>query len=217
MIVLVLNGRFKAQYYDDDARLRLNVNLEKSYKNGMEYQLVLQNRLNNNMSEYHGYATAGIAYKFNKHFKLFGGYVAGGQRAPDGNYSLIQQVYGGVTLKQKINKFTLVYRNLTQSQVKGETPFRDQKTPTTFNRNKFTLKYQLNKRWQVYASAEMYFTLSNKQKYATVGRTRNNLGLVYKLSKTTSIEPYFLYQKKNNFKDQSARHFIYCLTLNREF
>ncbi len=183
----------------------------------MEYQLVLQNRLNNNMSQYQGYLTAGIAYNFNKHFKLLGAYAVGGKREMDGNYALVQQLFGGFVFKQKINKFTLLYRNLIQSQVKGSAPLGEQKTPTTFNRNKFSLKYELTKRWTIYTSAELYFTLSNKHKYAALGRTRNSLGLVYKLSKTTSIEPYFLYQKKNKFKDLSARHFMYCLSLNREF
>jgi hypothetical protein len=217
ILVVIHNPCLKAQYYDNDARLRLNVNLEKKYKNGMEYQLVLQNRLNNNMSQYRGYLTAGIAYNFNKHFKLLGGYAVGGKREMDGNYSLVQQLFGGFVFKQKINKFTLLYRNLTQSQVKGSAPFSEQKTPTAFNRNKFSLKYQLHKRWTIYTSAEVYFTLTNKHKYAALGRTRNSLGLVYKLSKTTRIEPYFLYQKKNNFKDLSDRHFMYCLSMNREF
>lgn len=213
----VAGHKSAAQFFDDDARVWMNLNLVKEGKNGMEYQLLFQNRLNNNMSQYNGYCSAAIAYKINKHFRLIGGYVAGGKREIDGNYSLIQQAFGGLMLRQKLGRFTLVYRNLTQTQAKGSMPLDGEKTPTTFNRNKATVRYELNKRWQFYISGELYFTLTNRYKYQDLGKTRYVGGLLYRLSKSSSLEPYFLYQKKNDYKGRSSRNFIYGITFNKDF
>jgi hypothetical protein len=211
----ILKGQ--AQYFDDDARLWLNVNLTKNFKKGLEAQLLLQNRMNNNMRQYNGYLTGSVAYRLSKHFKILGGYVIGAKQEFDGNFSPIQQGFAGIMLRQKIKGFLILYRNLTQIQIKGFSDDYDRGVTRLFNRNKITLKYELTKRWQAFISGEIYLTLASHFRYEEIGRCRYIGGLAYKISKKQSLEPFFLFQRTYSYKSMPQRNFVYGLTYNREF
>lgn len=206
-----------AQYYEDDARLWMNLNLSKRYDNGFEWQVTVQNRLNNNMSQYNGYVSPLLGYRVGKHVRVLAGLTAGGKRELNGDYSLVRQLFGGFILRQKTGKFTFSYRNLTQAQANGTGPFGERVVPATLNRNKLQVRFGLNKHIELFVSEELYVTLTNTYKYDEIGRSRTIAGAEYKLSKKSSIELFYLFQRQYDFKNVASRYFIYGITFNHAF
>lgn len=207
----------QAQYFEDDARLWMNLNITGNIAGKLEGQLLLQNRLNNNFSVYNGYACVSAAYRFTKKFKVLAGYVLGATDEADRSYTPIQQSFAGVMFRLKKGRFGFVYRNMLQSQLRGFSATDYGSTLRLFDRNKFTLKYEIARRFQVYGAAEIYLTLLDRARYDQVGRMRYVLGLHYKLSRHQVLEPYFLFQRNYVLKGAPSRAFIYGITYNVEF
>lgn len=207
----------KAQYFEDDARLWMNLNITGNISGKVEGQVLVQNRLNNNFSVYNGYVCLSAAYRFTKKFKVLAGYVLGATDLDDRSYTPIQQSFAGIMYRQKKGRFSFVYRNMIQSQLRGFSAAEYGSTLRLFDRNKFTLKYEIVKRIQVYAATEVYITLLDKARYDQVGRMRYVFGLNYKLSRHQVLEPYFLFQRNYVLKGAPSRAFIYGITYNLEF
>jgi hypothetical protein len=216
VLLLIVCAPAAAQSYDDDAKLWLNVNIGKQITKKWESQLLLQNRLSENFSRYSGYVCGSVAYRVTRNFKILTGYTIGSRQDNELIYTTVQQFIAGVMLRIKFREFTFIYRNLAQWQANGVSLFDDEKTVQGYNRNKLTIRYDLEKRWQVYAAGELYFPLNLSYKYDYIARSKSTAGVVYKISKHSSLEAYFLLQLHNNYTKMSARDFIYGLTYNIE-
>jgi len=88
--------------------------------------------------------------------------------------------------------------------------------PVFYNRNKLQVKYELNKRIELYVSEEVY---SPFYRFNAIGidRSRSAVGMIYNLSKKSSIEGTFYYQQELYATRQLRRNFIYSLTYNFSF
>ncbi len=206
-----------AQAFDDDARLWINTSFSTKLSRKLEGEVMLQNRLNNNLTQYSGYSSFSLSYRINKHFKLTGGYVLGARHELDGNYSAIQQAFAGFMLRQQFKNFTVGFRSLVQSQQRGFSSTDYGSTIRLFSRNKLSIKYSLSRRFEVMAASEIYFTLIDNGKFAPIGRNRLQAGLNYKITRALEIEPYFLFQRNHELKGQATRGFIYGLNLHKQF
>lgn len=222
--LLITFSEVSAQdFYDDDARFWLYLKMDKKITPKLETQINLQNRFNNNITEYSQINFNGeLSYKINKHFKLQGGYVWGQKRKIEGIYFSRQQFYGGFLLRQKWQTWTLVYRNLVQAQTRATYNRARARELELVSRNKLTAKYELNKRLTAYVAGEINLPLSRiieqgENVYLAINRLRTFAGLEYTLTRRSYIEAYFLYQRKFLTKGLPPRDFIYGLTYSHSF
>lgn len=204
-----------AQVFDDDARLWLYIKLDKDISNKLNARLLFQNRFNNNASEYSQvYGDIGLTYKLNKHFRILTDYVFGGKRQAGGTYNRVHQAYTGIVFRQKIKKMQFIYRLLVQAQVSNIYSGQEGFAPRFYERSKFTIKYELNKHLTFNIAQELnspFYRFTD----VYLSRSRSFIGGEYNLSKKSSIEAYFLFQRQLKYKGQPARDFIYGITYSR--
>lgn len=208
-----------AQEFDDDARLWLYLKLDKKITKHWHAHFLLQNRLDNNVTEYsQAYGDLGVSYYINKNIRILADYVYGYKRRIDGSYSRKHQAYAGMVLKKHFGNVVLTYRNLVQEQMTDVYTSEKGMLPVIYDRNKLTVKYEINQRWECYTAEELNFPFNkNAGSGLYVSRTRTFAGIVYNLNKRSSIEAYFLFQRKFKFRSQPGRDFVYGFTYSYSF
>ena len=217
LLFTLTNGSVIAQEYMDDAALWLNVALEKELNNKLDLNLKLQNRINNNVTEYgQGTIDLGVTYKINKLFRVSADYMWRERRRLDGSYSTRHQFYVAAYLRKRMGKFLFVYRNRIQARYKNVMSSNEGSYALWHDRHKFLIRYEINKRFDAYISEELYSPLQN-MKLIGFDRSRTAVGVIYKLSKNNSIEGYFLFQKELYSDKQLRRDYVYGITYNHRF
>lgn len=208
-ILLLQPVKLFPQYFDDDAAIWLKVELEKKVTNNLVIQLTTQCRINNNVSQIGQLAAdIGLRYKLNKHLKLMADYVYREAQLLDGNYLSIHQFYTGVIFKQQFQRFTFRYRLRLQTRFKEDEIASEVIWPASVIRNKFTLKYELTKLWDIYTAYELSSPLYNPASLY-FNRSRTYVGAAYQLNKSSTIETYFMLQRRYTYNNQPARDFVY--------
>lgn len=206
-----------AQQFNNDAALWLNLSVQKELNKKLSTEITIQNRINNNISQYgQGSIDAGLTYKISKSIRISGNYMFRENRRLDGSYSTRHQLYTAFTYRKKINSFTIIYRNRLQARFKDIYSSSEGKTPVLYDRNKITLRYEINKRFDIYVSEELYSPFYNF-KTIIIDRQRSALGTIYKISKSSEIEAYFMLQQQFYSNKQLRRDFIYGLTYQFDF
>jgi len=217
IVLIVFAFTSRAQYYNDDASLWLNLAGTKELNAKTELQVSMQNRIGNNVTQYNqGSIDVGLQYKVNKLFRISGDYMLRQSRRLDGSYSTRHRFYLNLFLRKKAGSFTFIYRNRTQMQLKDVYSSEEGSVPVFYNRNKLQVKYELNKRIELYVSEEVYSPFYNFNQIG-IDRTRSSAGMIYNLSKKSSLEGTFYYQQELYATRQLRRNFIYSLTYNFTF
>ncbi len=216
VLSLLVSNSF-SQEYEDDAQLWLNLNLEKKLNDNFDVHFSHSSRISNNISEYRlGYGDIGVSYARNKNIKVMLDYVLRQRRNPDGSYSTRHRAYFAVILKKEISQFTFSYRYRFQGELRDVLTSEDGMIPRYYDRHKLSIKYELNKRYSVYVSEELYYPWY-QAKNKGFDRSRSAIGLICKLSKRKSIEGNFTYRHELNAFNRTNRDFIYSLTYSYEF
>ncbi len=206
-----------AQYYEDDAKLWLYVKVDKDLSSKLNAEVSIQNRIENNVSQYSKlYGNLQLSYKLNKNFRLLGGYGYGINDRDDGSFGNRHRAYAGFMLRKKIKSFVFSYRNIFQGSIKNANTSENGAVPLYFDRNKITIKYELNKRLELYTAQELNLSY-NQSDYDNVARSRTYIGAIYNLSKKSSVEGYFMFQKHLKYVNQPKRNFIFGLTYSHSF
>ena len=207
----------KAQFYNDDAKLWLYVKLDKDIIKKLNAEITIQNRIEGNISKYSKlYGNLELTYKLNKNFRVVGGYGYGKNDRLDGSYGDRHRLYAGIVLRKKIKSFLFTYRNIFQGSVKNIYTSESGAVPLYFDRNKVTIKYELNKLFDIYTAHEVNLSY-NQVKYDNIARYRAYAGGVYNLSKKSNLEAYFMFQRKYTFNGQPKRDFVFGLTYSHSF
>lgn len=214
--MLVLSNSY-SQEYDDDAALWLNLDIEKKVNDKFGIHFSHSSRINNNISEYGlGYGDIGVSYSHIKNIKVMADYVLREKRNLDGSYSTRHRGYLAVILKKEISQFSFSYRYRFQAEFKDMLTSEDGLAPRYYDRHKFTVKYEINKRFEAFVSEELYYPWY-QAKNKGFDRSRSAVGLTCNLSKRKSIEGNFTYRHELNAFDRTNRDFIYSLTYSYEF
>ncbi len=204
-------------YFEDDAALWLNLHFEKKLTDKIEASFDFKNRIKNNVSEYGlGYVDLAVNYSLFKFLKLQVDYAYGKSRNLNGFYSDIHRGGLSVILRRKLGSFTFTYRNMLQCRFKNLYVSENGMVPVYFERNKLTVKYDFNKRFETYLSEELYLPFNQTRKKG-LSRSRSTFGLIYNLSKKINIEGFFIYQHELNAFNKTNRDFIYGIGYSQQF
>jgi len=215
-------------YYLKDSQLWYNLYFEKKVTKRLLLHLNQETRFTNNISQFQlGYADMGITYKFTKHVKILIDYVFTQARRNQPYLGTFHQFYTALQFKQDIGRWRFMYRNMFQVQYNN--PFTSQigYIPYLYDRNKFTIKYEYNKRFTYYIAEELYVPLNNPQSKG-LDRTRSYIGMFYTTFRHQQLEFYFLYQaqlqngdwynQRNSYTFNILEHdFIYGIGYSIEF
>ncbi len=217
LVIGIFPVAVNAQYYDDDAGFWLYLKVDKDITKKLNAQFTMQNRFENNLSEYSQInGNIELTYKLNKHFRLVGGYVYGFKKNIEGFYGDRQQAYAGFVLRKRFKSFLFSYRNIFQGQVKNVNSSEKGAVPVFFDRNKFSVKYEINKRVEVMLADEINLSY-NQSNFDNIARNRAFAEVYYNLSSKSYIATYFMFQQHYRFKGQPKRDFIFGLTYSHSF
>jgi hypothetical protein len=191
-----------------DAKLWTGISISKKI-NDFELSLSKELRFDENINHIDkSFLEIGAKYKLRK--GLYAGLNYRFNRDNDystENYDLIHRIDLGFSYKKKINKFRFGFR--TKIQLKGAS--QNENNPFV-SRNKFSVKYKLNKKIAPYVAYEFYYQFNNEN---VINRTRIALGSSYKISDKSAIKLFYMFENRFNVKNLKHNH-VYGLSYSIE-
>ncbi len=102
----------------------------------------------------------------------------------------------GVSYKNKFQNIKWSVRNKIQTK-----PSNKNENNPTYNRTKFTIKYDLDKDFEPYTYYEFYYQFNDQH---IINRTRISFGVKYDINKNHSIKSFYIYE--NRFNSDNLEH-----------
>ena len=182
----------------DDAGLWASVTVEKKITLKMSAYISEEVRLNENVSEAGTVFTeAGLSYKIIKNLTASAAYRYIQKRKVDDFYSLRHRGIFSLSYKIKIKKVELTVRERYQFQYTDLYSSDDGVIPEAYLRSKLTVKYNSQKKYTPYLSAEL-FTQLNKLNVDEFDNARYIAGVDYKFNKQHAIDLFYLINREFN-------------------
>lgn len=177
----------------------LKLDLPKKWAFTVQYRT----RIIDNASYYKGsYIFTTAEYQLNKHFEAMANY-----RLAMVDEGVYYRYFLGVAAKVKVGDFTLMVRPAIQYQSQRFTADDEIRTDTdTYFRSRFTVKYKLSKRWDIYTYAEPFFAINSSK--TKIDNWQNSIGLKYEYLKNQRLNPYFIWQPDYSHKKYQLTNYI---------
>src|ERR1035437_197110 len=157
------------------------------------------------------YTNLGVEYKVTKYFKAALVYRFIDKYQDDNTFSYRHRLMLDLTLKNKFGKFGLSYRQRLQAEEKDIYSSDAGRINEWYSRNKFAVKYDLNKPYTPYVSVELRYQLHNPRKLEseqTWHRVRYVAGIDYTLNDKNTVGVYYLIQKECNVLDPQDEYIV---------
>jgi hypothetical protein len=198
LALYILQAQEEVQDIQFWSSVQFNVDLPKRFSASVQYQI----RLDNNISSIKGsYLSVGVGYEIIK--KYLSGEVDYRYVASTKND---RHRFGfGLTGKYKTGKVGFSNRLLYQREHEYfNAAYEGGHEPTNYLRNRFQVKVDLPKRFDVYASIEPFVRFSNK--FNDVDRIRTITGVDWEFVKNHSFSLFYLFQADVNVKNPGMGH-----------
>ncbi len=211
---------FLISYYSfsqwNDAGLWTSASVEKKITQTLSANFSEAFRFNENISELGSFFSEfGIEKKISKNLRASINYRFSSKRGIDDIYSQRYRYFVDLNFRKKISKIVVNYRARIQSQIKNNFSRENISNPENHWRNKISLRYNLEKKYQPFISGEWWYPLNNpKQKY--FDNLRCAAGLQYEINKMSSVELYYMIQKELH-KNNPETDFILGIGYNFSF
>lgn len=206
-------GRASAQS-TNDAGLWTTFNIQKDLKKNVSVFLTEECRLRENFTRLNlFYTDLGVAIRPFKFLKVSLAYRMIDKFLIDNTFSYRHRLMLDITLKKKMGAFSLSYRQRLQSEVRNIYSSANGTIPEWYSRNKFELKYDLDKPVSPYLAAEFRYQINDPRNVESDGllhRNRYIIGLDYKKNDRNTFGVYYLIQNEYNV---SAPENIYIVGL----
>ena len=147
------------------------------------------------------YTDLGVSYKPLDFLKISLAYRCIEKFQLDNSISFRHRGMLDITVKKKYGKFGLSYRQRIQAEVRNVYSSDNGALPEWYSRNKFEIKYDLNKPITPYIAAEFRYQINNPRSVEsnkTWHRDRYFIGLDYKKSNKHSFGLYYMVQREYN-------------------
>ncbi len=196
----------------EDASVWLGLNIEKKLNNRVNLSFSNQNRFDRNITRYRlGYQDLGLDYKVLKFLNVQADYKLIHRQRKDESFSIRHQYNLSFVLKKNFGLWSFSFKNRWQWLYKDIYSSEDGKQAIWTNRNKLTVKYELNKRIQFYTSGELNYIIEPSQEEG-LDRYRTSLGLEYKLTRNSGLELFYTMQRELDLSKEINRFHIYGIT-----
>jgi hypothetical protein len=179
----------------DDVGTWFSATVQKKITRQLEGSLMEEIRFNHDVTTVDVLITdAGIEYAFTKKLKAAFHYRFINKNQPN-YYSKRHRLFFDLSYKEKVSQFAFTVRARIQEQYTDVNSSETGKIPDWVFRGKLTAKYDLDKKYSPYISAEMYYQVDNaKQIDNFISRFRYEAGFSYDFNRVHSLNPYILYQ-----------------------
>jgi len=179
-----------------DAGLWTNISLEVKVADKLTATVSQEFRFNENISELGAYFTdAGLGYKFNKFFQVAANYRFTQRRRVDDSYSPRNRFYVDLKFQKKFKPIEFQFRTRLQDQYADIGRASEGGIAEYYSRNKFSIKWELNKLFKPYLSVEVFSPL-NYPRLNAFDNIRTSAGVEYALSKHHNFDLYYMIQKE---------------------
>ena len=208
LLTLPIQAIWAQATYSDDLALWMSLNLDKKINKKISLQLSQQNRINENISTYgRGSIDLGITYKLIKGLRIMGSYTYLKRPNPDNSFTNEHRFSSGLIYKKNVGQWDFSCRSMVQMRFKDIYSSKNGKIPKNYWRNKFGIKYKLNKYFTPYLAEEIYYPF-NQSKTSGLNKSRSFVGFDYTLNRKTQIGSYFLLQHQLNAPKTTQRDFV---------
>jgi long-subunit fatty acid transport protein len=213
-LLFLINARI-SNAQTNDAGLWLSINAEKKITPALSFNISEECRFNENISELGTFFTdAGFAYKINKMFRVSANYRFNNKRNLDDSYTTRHRFYVDFAAKKKLKPITISLRSRLQSYAESYATS-DKGSAEYYLREKFSIKFDLDKKYAPYIYSEFYYSLNNpKGNY--IDKMRYAAGFEYTLNRTHSFDLFYMIQKEQNVKNPET-DFVIGLGYNITF
>lgn len=185
----------------NDAGLWASINLEKKVSSKLTLTFTEEARFNENISEPGTlFSEIGGNYKLKKYLVVGASYRFIQRRRVDDFYSMRHRYMMDVSLKHKIKKVAFTFRERFQTQYANINSSETGKVADRYLRSKLTVKFDLDKKYTPFISAELFYQLTNP-KGNELDNMRYAAGFEYKFNKRTSVDLFYLINKEINMND----------------
>lgn len=199
LIILLITPLFTNAQVVSDAKLWTGISISKKV-NDFEFSFSEELRFDENFSHVDKvFSEIGAGYKINKSFSVALNYRFNRDNDySNENYDLLHRIDFGATYKKKLNDFRFSFR--TKIQIKSASL--NENNPTV-SRNKFSVKYKLNKKITPFVSYEFYYQFNNEN---IINRTRTSFGSSFELNDKSSIKLFYMFENRFNVNNLKKNH-----------
>jgi len=199
ILIFFLSPLFLSAQVVSDAKLWAGISVNKSF-NDLTISFTEEMRLDENISHIDKILSEiGAQYKITKGFYIGLNYrYSRDNDYETKNYDMKHRIDFGLTYKRKLNDFRFSFR--TKIQSKSALP--NENNPT-FSRNKFALKYKLNKKVIPFIAYEFYYQFNDQK---VINRTRYSLGTSYKINSNNALKLFYLFETRFNTRNLKYNH-----------
>ena len=190
-----------SQYYPDAGSWN-TISVDKLINGKFTFLFTEECRLKENFTRLNlFYTNLGIEYKATKNFKAALVYRWIDKYQEENVFSYRHRLMLDLTWKSKFGKATVSYRQ--RLQVEKRDVYSSQKgiIPEWYSRNKFGVKYDIDKRYTSFASVEFRYQFHDprkKESDMTWHRDRYAIGAEYKINSKNTFSAYYLIQREYN-------------------
>ncbi len=204
----------------NDAGLWTTFNVEKKLKKNTSIFLTEEYRLRDNFTRTNlFYTDLGAAIKPLPFLKVSLAYRSIQKHLIDNTFSFRHRLMLDISLKKKFGDFAFSYRQRLQSEVRNIYTSDNGSVPEWYSRNKFEMKYDLNKPITPYVAVEFRYQINNPRALEsdnTWHRNRYVVGLDYKKNDKSTFGLYYLVQQEYNVSSPQNLYIVgieYSLSL----
>lgn len=198
----------------NDAGLWCTFNVDKKLNEKFTVFLTEEYRMRENFTRINlFYTDLGLTYKPADFLKISFAYRCIEKFQIDQPISFRHRGMLDITLKKKIAKFGISYRQRIQAEVRDVYSSEIGNIPEWYSRNKFEIKYDLNKPVSPYIAIELRYQINNPRAVESNkvwSRSRYFVGLDYKRNDKHSFGLYYMIQQEYNV---SAPQNLYIIGL----
>jgi hypothetical protein len=214
-LLLLFNCKLFAQSeYQKDAAIWAHVKISKAINKKLGIELKFQQRVANNASSLdRSSINFNIKYKIYKGVRLEAAYAFMANQRQDLSYSYRNRLRAALVLERKFGQLELSYRALSQWRYTDVLSDEEGLVPRWVFRNRLRLKYDVNRSLSPYIAFESFMPLNGKYRQ-TLSKYRGQVGILYHLNPTLSLEAFYLFQQQLYSNNSSRQDHVYGIGLN---
>jgi len=181
-----------------DAGLWTSLGFEAKLVKKLSATVTQEYRFNENVTELGTWISeTGLEYKLNKYVKASVNYRFTMKRQTNNQYSPRHRLFIDVKAEKKIKPVIFQFRTRFQEEYAdiGRAP--DGGFAGYYSRNKFSFKFDLDRKWEPYLSVELFSPLRHNQPFV-FDDIRYSAGFEYTLSKHHKLDLFYMIQNEMN-------------------
>lgn len=202
LFITLFNNKLFAQAVYPDAGSWNTFNVDYKLNKKLSGVFTEELRFKENFSRLNlFYTNLGLEYKFSDFFKAALVYRFIEKFQDDNSFSFRHRLMLDLTIKKKFGKIGFSYRQRIQAEKRDIYSSDIGYLPEWYSRNKFTLKYDTDKRYTPYVAVELRYQFRNPREWQsdkTWHRSRYSIGIDYKINKKSTFGLYYLIQREFN-------------------